>query len=51
MSELTEAQYVARLKSALAELYAMVKGECPSLLDEDMGGNARLDLEIEELLQ
>ena len=27
----------------LEELHAMVWGECPSLLNEDSGGNARLD--------
>ena len=47
------AEYAAheqRLASALREIHATVKGECPSLLDEDSGGNARLDLEIESLL-
>ena len=39
-----------RLASALREIHATVKGECPSLLDEDTPGNARLDLEIESLL-
>ena len=41
---------VLRLQAALRELHAMVSGECPSLLNEDSGGNAMLDLEIEELL-
>lgn len=36
----------ARLRAALTELHAMVWGECPSLLDEDSGGCARLDSEI-----
>jgi len=35
---------------ALKELYAVVKGECPSLLDEDSGGDSRLALEIESVL-
>lgn len=35
---------------ALKELYAVVKGECPSLLDEDSGGDSRLALEIESAL-
>jgi hypothetical protein len=38
------------LVGALRELYAQVKGECPSLLNEDSGGDGRLDLEIQELL-
>lgn len=35
---------------ALRELHALVKGECPSLLDEDSGGNSRLAMEIEDAL-
>jgi hypothetical protein len=42
---------IARFKTALAELYATVVGECPSLLNEDSGGNSRLALEIEDLLK
>ena len=38
----------ARLSVLLMELYALVKGECPSLLNEDSGGNAKLSLEIVE---
>ena len=38
---------VARL---LRELYTLVKGECPSLLNEDSGGDARLALAIEAAL-
>ena len=41
---------VNRLRSALVELTAMVRGECPSLLDGDSGGNDRLALEIDDLL-
>jgi hypothetical protein len=37
-------------KKALRELHAMVKGECSSLLDEDRGGTARLDIEIQKIL-
>lgn len=44
-----ESQNIALL-FALRELHAMVKGECPSLLDEDRGGSAHLDAEIERLL-
>jgi len=39
-----------RMKAALTELHATVKGECPSLLNEDSGGSARLALEIDALL-
>jgi hypothetical protein len=38
------------LLSELSELYSLVNGECPSLLDEDSGGDARLDLAIEDLI-
>lgn len=38
------------LRAALSELYATVNGECPSLLNEDSGGCARLAIEIEALL-
>lgn len=34
----------------LRELHAMVKGECPSLLNEDSGGNGDLALKIEDAL-
>jgi len=34
----------------LAELHALVKGECPSLLNEDSGGNGELALAIEDAL-
>ena len=34
----------------LRELHAMVMGECPSLLNEDSGGNGQLALDIEEAL-
>ena len=36
----------AALRGLLFELHAIVKGECPSLLDGDSGGNAVLDLDI-----
>ena len=35
----------------LRELRAVVKGECPALLNEDSGGNSELDMEIENLLK
>lgn len=43
-------QEVAELVDALRELDALVRGECPSLLNEDSGGNGRLALEIEKAL-
>ena len=46
-----QAQEIAALKVALRELHAVVKGECPSLLDEDSGGLANLDMQIDELLK
>ena len=42
---------ITRLRDALRSLKAMVKGECPSLLDDDSGGCGKLDIEIDELLQ
>lgn len=38
------------LYAALAELHASVRGECPSLLNEDSGGDAALALRIEAAL-
>lgn len=37
---------VPELLECLRELYAIVRGECPSLLNEDSGGNAELELAI-----
>jgi hypothetical protein len=34
----------------LRDLHALVKGECPSLLNEDSGGDADLDLRIKAAL-
>jgi hypothetical protein len=36
---------------ALRELHATVMGECPSLLNEDSGGNANLDLQVRAVLE
>jgi len=36
----------AKLRGLLAELYAIVKGECPSLFNGDSGGDAVLELDI-----
>ena len=44
-------QEIARLREALSELHAQVQGECPSLLNDDSGGDAKLALEIEALLK
>ena len=44
---------LAREKSltlALEELAAQVRGECPSLLNEDSGGDGELSVEIDDLL-
>ena len=38
------------LVKALGDLHAIVWGECPSLLNEDSGGDAYLDMRIRELL-
>ena len=35
----------------LTELVALVRGECPSLLNEDSGGLARLDIAIDAALR
>lgn len=40
----------ATLTAALEELYATVKGECPSLLNEDSGGSAQLDAQVSAAL-
>lgn len=39
------------LREALSELHATVVAESPSLLDEDCGGDARLDSEIKKILK
>ena len=36
-----------RALAALEELVALVRGECPSLLNEDSGGDAKLSMEID----
>src|SRR5574343_1101355 len=42
--------HCATLTAALEELYATVKGECPSLLNEDSGGSAQLDAQVSAAL-
>lgn len=44
------ADQIVRLRSALTELTALVRGECVALLDEDRGGSASLSMEIDDLL-
>lgn len=44
------ADEIERLRCALSELAALVRGECPRLLDGDSGGCGRLDIDIDELL-
>ena len=46
-----QAQEITRLREALTSLYALVKGECPSVLNEDSGGDAQLAMEIEQALK
>gem|GEM_PF-1734656 len=41
---------VSGLVEALSELTAIVRGECPRLLDEDSGGYAELSMKIDEAL-
>lgn len=38
------------LAEALRDLYAVVEGECPHLLNEDSGGDAALDARIQDAL-
>lgn len=38
------------LREALEDLFAVVRGECPSLLNEDSGGDGELSIRIEDLL-
>ncbi len=42
--------FISELQNALQDLYRLVIGECPSLLDEDSGGDINLAMKIEELL-
>lgn len=44
-------QREARLREALTELYALVRGECPRLLNEDSGGDAELACKIDTALE
>lgn len=39
-----------KLRYLLIELVAQVRGECPSLLDEDSGGDARLSMAIDDAI-
>ena len=41
---------LTELHESLAELHALVVGECPRLLDEDSGGDAGLDIRIRAAL-
>lgn len=42
---------IRALESVLQELNAQVWGECPSLLNEDSGGDGRLAVEIDKVLK
>lgn len=48
---LTDNSNQEKPKKLLKELYILVKGECPSLLNEDSGGDSKLAIEIEEILK
>jgi hypothetical protein len=50
MTHSVDANNINALTEALAELHAMVVGECPSLLDEDSGGNGELSGQIDDIL-
>lgn len=39
------------LRNTLGELFALVHGECPSLLNEDSGGDSRLDMTVRKILE
>lgn len=41
---------ITALTDALTELHAMVVGECPSIMNEDSGGNGELSCQINDLL-
>ena len=43
-------QKSSELYDCLNELTGLVNGECPSLLNEDLGGNAPLAMRIEDAL-
>lgn len=45
-----QAERIKELEGLLGELVAMVRGECPSLLNEDSGGDAELSCRIDEAL-
>ena len=42
---------LAAARALLRELVALVRGECPSLLNEDSGGDAKLSCDIDEALK
>ncbi|MNU91089.1 hypothetical protein D3C71_809700 [compost metagenome] len=44
-------QVVADLLDALQQLHALVWGECPSLLNEDSGGNSALDMQVHSAIE
>lgn len=47
---LATARRERRMREALGELTAIVRGECPSLLNEDSGGDGALAVEIDAAL-
>ena len=50
MAETPDGLRIDELRAVLGELHRLVWGECPSLLNEDSGGNAELDIRIHKAL-
>lgn len=46
----SQAMQIERLRTLLSELLAVVRGECPSLLDEDSDGFGDLAIRIDAAL-
>lgn len=46
----SEPSITRQLLYTLKDLVAVVRGECPGLLDEDSGGDARLDAQIDQVI-
>ena len=47
---MTQTEALKMALEALEELHAMVWGECPSLLNEDSGGDSTLDMECKQAI-
>lgn len=46
----SQAEVMEAMAGALSDLVAVVRGECPSLLNEDSGGNSGLDEQVDTAL-